>query len=101
MEARYAITVNASEDTVRRMWDDVDLDGSPLQTSGRVRFARAPGGRGTEVHAEADYTMPGGTMGSAVAKVGGARATDQRRASHVQTSGRDRRVGALAAAVTR
>jgi uncharacterized membrane protein len=69
MEARYAITVNASEDTVRRMWDDVDLDGSPLQKSGRVRFARAPGGRGTEVHAEADYTMPGGTMGSAVAKV--------------------------------
>ena len=44
-----AITVNAPPDVVADAWREADL----LAGEGAVRFAPAPGGRGTEVHAEA------------------------------------------------
>jgi uncharacterized membrane protein len=44
---------------------------SSVQTSGSVRLAPAPGGRGTEVHVELDYSPPGGALGATVAKLFG------------------------------
>jgi uncharacterized membrane protein len=47
------------------------LEGSEVQNSGSVRFERAPGGRGTVVHVEIDYSPPGGAVGALVAKLFG------------------------------
>lgn len=52
------------------------LPGSQLAHAGVVRFERAPGGRGTQVMVELEYTPPGGTLGAAVARVLG-RAPEQ------------------------
>lgn len=41
---------------------------SELTGSGRVEFVVAPGGRGTEVHAEWQYSPPGGPIGTKVAR---------------------------------
>lgn len=43
------------------------LEGSDVEHSGVVRFAPAPGNRGTMVTVEMRYAPPGGTLGSAVA----------------------------------
>ena len=45
------------------------LDGADVQNAGSVRFAPAPGGRGTEVRVELDYAPPAGAVGAAVAKL--------------------------------
>ncbi|HWG56046.1 MAG TPA: SRPBCC family protein [Gaiellaceae bacterium] len=47
------------------------LPGSDVDSSGSVRFTRAPGGRGTEVVAEFAYRPPAGGLGAAVAKLAG------------------------------
>jgi uncharacterized membrane protein len=47
------------------------LEGSEITNSGSVRFERAPGGRGTVVHVEIDYSPPGGAVGALVAKLFG------------------------------
>ena len=39
-----------------------------VQNSGEVLFVPAPGDRGTEVHVNLSYEVPGGTVGQAVAK---------------------------------
>jgi uncharacterized membrane protein len=44
-------------------------EGSQVWNSGEVRFKRAPGGRGTEVHVRLEYAPPGGRVGSAVARL--------------------------------
>lgn len=44
------------------------LDGADVDNSGVVRFVPAPGGRGTEVHVELEYSMPAGKLGEAVAR---------------------------------
>lgn len=41
-----------------------------VTNSGEVRFVRAPGGRGTEVHVTIQVRLPGGVLGRAAAKVG-------------------------------
>jgi uncharacterized membrane protein len=41
---------------------------SEISGTGRVQFVAAPGGRGTEVHAEFDYSPPGGPIGAKVAR---------------------------------
>jgi uncharacterized membrane protein len=43
--------------------------GSELESAGDVRFMRAPGGRGTEVHIALHYSPPGGALGRALAKL--------------------------------
>jgi uncharacterized membrane protein len=53
------------------------VDGSSVQNSGTVRFVDAPGDRGTEVHVDLDYRVPGGAVGTAVAKVLGEEPTQQ------------------------
>jgi uncharacterized membrane protein len=47
------------------------LPGADIQNSGSVRFAPAPGDRGTEVVVELEYAPPGGEAGAAVAKLFG------------------------------
>jgi uncharacterized membrane protein len=41
---------------------------SEITGTGRVQFVVAPGGRGTEVHAEFEYSPPGGRVSAAVAR---------------------------------
>jgi uncharacterized membrane protein len=45
------------------------LPGSDVDSQGVVRFERAPGGRGTMVTVEMNYTPPAGGMGAIVAKL--------------------------------
>ena len=45
------------------------LPGSTVPNSGQVRFVRAPGDRGTEVHVELIYSPPAGKLGVVVAKL--------------------------------
>jgi len=45
------------------------LPGSQVDHAGVVHFERAPGGRGTQVTVELDYTPPGGMVGATLAKV--------------------------------
>ncbi|MBB2908856.1 putative membrane protein [Streptosporangium becharense] len=45
------------------------LPGSTVGSGGLVRFADAPGGRGTEVRVELRYDVPGGRIGLAVARL--------------------------------
>jgi uncharacterized membrane protein len=44
-------------------------DGATVRNSGSVRFADAPGGRGTEVHVELRFDPPGGVVGAAFARL--------------------------------
>ncbi|HEX8093793.1 SRPBCC family protein [Jatrophihabitans sp.] len=43
-------------------------EGADVDNHGAVRFTPAPGGRGTEVHVELEYSMPAGKLGEAVAR---------------------------------
>jgi len=45
------------------------VEGSDIESEGRVLFRDAPGDRGTEVVATAHYHQPGGALGGAVAKL--------------------------------
>ena len=47
------------------------LDGSDVETTGRIRFAKGLGDRGTEVHVEMDYVPPGGRLGKWIATLFG------------------------------
>jgi uncharacterized membrane protein len=52
------------------------LDGADVENSGSVRFETAPGGRGTSVSVEMQYSPPAGVVGATVAKLFG-RAPEQ------------------------
>ena len=45
------------------------LPGSSIPKRGSVRFAKAPGGRGTEVRLHLEYEPPGGAVGAAFARL--------------------------------
>lgn len=45
------------------------LPGATVPNAGTVRFKRAAGNRGTEVHVVVEYDIPGGALGSLVAKL--------------------------------
>lgn len=47
------------------------VEGSTVPNDGRVRFVRAPGGRGTEVHVELRFDPPGGAVGRALSRLFG------------------------------
>jgi uncharacterized membrane protein len=55
------------------------LGEAQVENSGSVRFAPAPADRGTEVIVELDYSLPGGAIGSAVAKLFGEEPVQQMR----------------------
>jgi uncharacterized membrane protein len=45
------------------------LQGGMVSTSGAVRFVDAPGDRGTEIHLDLEYDLPGGAVTATIAKV--------------------------------
>lgn len=47
------------------------LEGAQVPNAGSVRFAPAPGGRGTEVHVALQYQAPGGAVGATIARLFG------------------------------
>ncbi len=47
------------------------LPGSQVENSGSVRFAAAPGARGTEVRVQMEYTPPAGCVGRVIAMMFG------------------------------
>jgi uncharacterized membrane protein len=47
------------------------VEGADVPNEGVVRFVRAPGGRGTEIHVDLRYDPPAGKLGSLVAKLFG------------------------------
>lgn len=53
------------------------LPGSDVESSGSVRFAEAPGGRGTEVIVDLEYVQPAAALGHAVASLSGRGAEQQ------------------------
>ena len=68
------------------------LPGSQVENAGSVRFATAPGGKGTEVQVEIHYTPPAGKLGTVVAKIfgkdaGQQAASDLRRFKQVMETG--------------
>ena len=65
VEWRSEITEDTPNETIA--WRT--LPGAEVASAGRVRFERATGGRGTIVRVELDYSLPGGALGAAVAKV--------------------------------
>jgi uncharacterized membrane protein len=76
---RTAITVFRDDDEVRREFRAFPwraFDPAELERAGRVRFAPAPGDRGTEVHLDHEPAPRGGAAGAVLAKTIG-RAPDQ------------------------
>ncbi|MEA2356862.1 MAG: hypothetical protein QOI62_122 [Solirubrobacteraceae bacterium] len=97
MKAKASITVGKPRDEAQRRWREFEQqpgDASRLgpievleETPGRVRwrtigdaeakasgvavFTDAPGDRGTEIHLELEYEVPGGAVGAALKKVTG------------------------------
>lgn len=59
------------EDEPGRLISWRSLEGADVDNAGSVRFEEAPGGRGTVVSVEIEYTPPGGMLGSAVAELFG------------------------------
>jgi uncharacterized membrane protein len=53
------------------------VKGGDIENAGTVRFAPAPGGRGTELHVTITYDMPAGPLGKAVAKYFGEEPSQQ------------------------
>ena len=45
------------------------LPGGDIENAGTVRFIPAPGNRGTEVHVDMTYSIPGGTVVARLAKL--------------------------------
>ncbi|HEU0130427.1 MAG TPA: SRPBCC family protein [Mycobacteriales bacterium] len=60
-----------TDDSPNRLIAWRSVPSADVANSGSVRFAAAPGGRGTEIRVELDYDMPGGKLGTLVAKLFG------------------------------
>jgi uncharacterized membrane protein len=67
MTAEWDAEITDERDNELIAWRS--LEGSRIPNQGRVRFQRAPGGRGTEVHVSLAYTPPMGKLGATVAKL--------------------------------
>jgi hypothetical protein len=82
-----AITINESLDRVEERWANLESRPESLRQLRRssdggderaiVEFRHAPGGRGTELRVEVEYTPRGGVLGVALAKVLGGDPTGQ------------------------
>ncbi len=69
--ARVEWDAEITEDRANEQIAWRSLPGADVENSGVVRFKRAPGGRGTEVHVELEYRPPGGAVGATLAKLFG------------------------------
>jgi uncharacterized membrane protein len=69
---RKAVTINRSREEVERAWAEADELRREVEEAGAsVRFAEAPGGRGTELIVEFVYDPPLGDLGAAAEKLTG------------------------------
>lgn len=59
--------ITAEEPDTRLAWHS--LPGSQIENAGEVKFADAPGDRGTELHAVISYSPPAGALGKAAASL--------------------------------
>lgn len=66
-----------TEDVVDELIAWRSLPGADVPNTDRVRFAAAPGHRGTEVHVQLRYQPPAGRLGATVAKLFGEDPTQQ------------------------
>jgi uncharacterized membrane protein len=57
-----------TEDTPEQRIAWASTEGADIDNRGAVEFRPAPGGRGTEVHVQISYEIPGGTLAEAAAK---------------------------------
>ena len=72
MRAHAAITVNRPREEVERLWSSSEYHPSYIEgADAAVRFAAAPGDRGTEIHVDLERDLPAGRLGEIVAKVTG------------------------------
>lgn len=69
MQSKVAITVRRSRDEVERLWRDRDFHEPGVQDA-QVRFADAPGDRGTEIHVDVGDAA-GGPLKSLTGKLSG------------------------------
>jgi len=69
MTVEWDAEITADVPSERISWRSVG--GSKVENSGTVLFTKAPGDQGTEVHVELRYAIPGGALGSAIAKLFG------------------------------
>jgi uncharacterized membrane protein len=69
---RTAVTIRRPEEDVRRAFAEFswsDFDAASLESSGGVRFAPAPGQRGTELHLDYEPSVPAGRVGDSALKL--------------------------------
>jgi len=72
MRVRKAVTVNQEQAAVESAWAAAtDLRDKLVDHGASVRFAAAPGGRGTELIVEFEHDPPAGDFGAAVQKLTG------------------------------
>jgi uncharacterized membrane protein len=74
-KAPAGMTVEWQAEIIQDRPNDViawrSLEGASVPNRGAVRFVRAPGGRGTQVHVELKYDPPGGMLAATIAKLFG------------------------------
>jgi hypothetical protein len=73
MRVSEAITVRGEREDIARRWREqlAHADFMDAAKSLDLRFEAAPGGRGTEIHVQFEYTPPLGAVGAIVEKVRG------------------------------
>jgi hypothetical protein len=69
MQRTAAITVFHPREEVERLWNDPSY--VPARPDASVRFADAPGNRGTEIHLALEDDVRGGKLGESVKKLSG------------------------------
>jgi len=67
--AEWEAEITADQPNELLAWHSVE--GAEIENAGTVRFERAPGGRGTVVRVEMQYSPPGGKAGAVAAKLFG------------------------------
>lgn len=73
MNNRASVTVLRPPEETERLWHEPRFRPEFIHSSrATVRFVKAPGDRGTEIHIELPRMAPGGTLGEAVQKLLGA-----------------------------
>ena len=72
MSSKATITVLRPPDEVQKLWQSGEYRPDYIEgADAAVRFAEAPGDRGTEIHVDLEESAPGGKLGEAVQKLTG------------------------------
>jgi uncharacterized membrane protein len=72
MSQKAAITVLCPPEEAQRLWESSEYKPEYAESTGaEVRFTKAPGDRGTEIHISLDKSPPAGRLGEAVQKLRG------------------------------